>query len=60
MLLMGAIIFGFRDSIFKQGSNLTSSEVQDAIDESAKVADPMPTEPMKPSFTKTPQRVGGK
>jgi hypothetical protein len=58
LLLGGALLMGFRNMIFGEGSNLPSAELQAAIDESAKVADPPPAEPQKSPFSKTPKPVG--
>lgn len=58
LLLGGAIVLGFRDSIFGGKNEVTSAEVQQAIEESAKVADPVPAEPPRSSFSKTPKKLG--
>lgn len=58
LLLIGAIGLGFRDTIFGGPPPATSAEVQDAINQSATVVDPVPTEPPRSSFTKAPKKLG--
>lgn len=58
LLLGGAIMLGFRESIFGGKNEVTTAEVQQAIEEAAKVADPVPTEPPQSSFSKAPKKLG--
>jgi hypothetical protein len=59
LLLIGALALGFRDSLFGGGNEVPTADVKAAMEESAKVADPMPAVPEKSPFTKTPKKVGG-
>ena len=58
VLLGGALLLGLRDVIFGGGGNLPAEEVQAAMDASATVADPVPAEPPRSPFSKTPKPVG--
>ena len=59
VLLAGALLLGFRESIFGGTAPLSSPEVTAALEESAKTVIPTPEEPIKSSFSKTPKKLGG-
>jgi flagellar basal body-associated protein FliL len=63
VLIAGAAIALFQDSLFSS-SGAISPEVQAVVDEAAKAtvrapAEPAPTEPPKPTFSKKARPVGG-
>jgi hypothetical protein len=59
VLLVGALLLGFRETFFGGPAPMPAAELQAAMDESAKVADPVPAEPPKSNFSKTPKKLGG-
>ncbi len=59
VLLVGALLLGFRETIFGAAPPVTSAVVEDAKKQSEQVAEPPPVEPQTSPFSKTPKKVGG-
>ena len=58
VLLVGALLLGFRDTIFGVAPPVDSAVVEDAKKQSELVAEPKPTEPQTSPFSKTPKKLG--
>jgi ABC-type lipoprotein release transport system permease subunit len=58
LLVVGAVLALFRDSLFSGSTEAVSPEVQQAMEDAAKNAQPPPAEPLKSNFRKGARAVG--
>ena len=60
VLLIGAVVFGMRDSLFPSKDDARAPEIQQAVRLAQNDAPPLPAEPPKPTFTHGARPAGGK